>query len=207
MTTALAPAYTRVTRDDVHRYWLDGRELFGVTRVLELTGLSDFSAPHFTEFVRDRGAHVAAAVHFDNQGDLDLDTLDPQLVPYVEAHRLFLSDYGAIVEFTEQFICDEAYGYAGCLDEIVRREINGRARRMLIDIKLGLYESVELQTAAYARGARDLYDQPVILERRALILKPDGDYTLTDPFTSTTDETTFLSALRVCAWRKQHGCL
>jgi hypothetical protein len=205
MTVAAFP-HTRVTRDADHRYWLDGRELFGVTRVLELTGISDFSAPHFTAFVRDRGAHVAAAIHFDNQGDLDLETLDPQLVPYVEAHRAFLRESGAVVEHTEQMVCDEAYGYAGTLDEILLIQRDGRTKRTLIDIKLGLYDSVEIQLAAYARAARDLYAQPVILERRALILKPDGDYTLTPPFVGLTDEQTFLSALRVCAWRKSHGC-
>lgn len=202
------PAYARCTRDVDHRYRLDDRPILGVTKVLDLTGLSDFSGPWFTPEVRDRGAHVAAAIALDHREELDEAALDPQLAPYVEAHRAFLRDSGSVVEFSEQIVCDEAYGYAGTLDEIVIQERNGRPRRILIDVKLGLYDSVAVQLAAYARAARDLYyPQAVVLERRALWLKPDGTYRLTDPFADPVDEHTFLAALKVVRWRQAHGLL
>lgn len=202
MTTAALPT---VTRDEAHRYWYGGQELFGVTRVLELTGLSDFSAPHFTDAVRDRGQYVAMAVELLNEGTLDLDTLDPQLVPYVDAYAAFVRESGVTVEHCERIVYDVDHGYAGTLDLIVTQERRGRLVRMLIDLKLGLYDSVRIQTAAYARAARSLYPTPVVMERRALILRGDGSYTLTEPFTNHLDEVTFLAALRVVQWRKSNS--
>lgn len=187
-----------------HRYTVGERELPSVTRILQDTGLADFSKPWFTDEVRERGQFVHAAIALDNEGALDEDALDPVLVPYVDGWRRYLSESGATVEHYEQPVCDRAAGYAGTLDAIVLEPKQvGPTRRTLLDIKPALYPSVGPQTAAYARCARDLYDKPVLFQRVALILPGDGTYKrmpLTDPL----DEATFLAAVRVFHWRSIH---
>ena len=195
----------RLERTDDHRYLLGDRELPGVTAILQDVGLADFSAPWFTEDVKTRGQLVHAAIALDIEGDLDDETLDPVLVPYVSAWRQFLADTSSVVEHSERFVCDPAVGYAGTLDAIVRSsEANGRVRRTVLDFKPALYPSVGPQVAAYARCASALYDEPTVLHRAALVLTPNGQYRL-HPLMERADEMLFIAALRIFQFRQQHG--
>ena len=187
-----------------HRYTFGERELPSVTRILADVGLTDFSAPWFTEFARERGSLVHAAIALDNEDALDYESLDPVLVGYVDGWRKYLRESGAVVEHFEQPVCDLNVGYAGTLDAIVLEQgQSGPTRRTLIDIKPALYPSVGPQTAAYARCARGLYETPVLFRRAAIVLPGDGTYTrkaLEDPL----DESTFLAAVRIFQWRSIH---
>lgn len=190
-----------------HRYTFDGRELPSVTRILTEARLADFSAPWFTEAVRDRGSRVHAAIALDVVDALDDDTLDPGLAPYVAGWRRYVTESGIAVEHSEVRICDPIAGYAGTLDLVVREPAVARqpTRRTLLDIKPAIYPSVGPQTAAYARCARALYPDPVLLGRAALVLPGDGTYTRV-PLVDRDDELTFLAALRIFQWRASHAC-
>ena len=195
----------RLVRTEEHRYFLGEQELIGVTAVLSESGLADFSAPWFTNEVKQRGQFVHAAIALDVEGALDEETLDPALMPYVYGWRKFLEETGAEVEYSETKLCDPALGLAGTLDAIVRYPHEKvAARRELLDIKPALYPSVKPQTAAYVRMARALYPTTVYFHRAALILPGDGSYTR-EPLTDTTDDALFLSALRVVQFRRTHG--
>jgi hypothetical protein len=188
-----------------HTYAVGDLELPSVTRILAEARLQDFSAPWFTDEVKERGQHVHAAIALDNEGALDEDTLDPVLVPYVAGWRRYLEESGATLEHFEQPVCDRAVGYAGTLDAIVLEPgQRGPTRRTLLDIKPALYPSVGPQTAAYARCARQLYDTPVLFQRAALLLPGDGTYRR-EPLTDASDEMTFLAAVRIFHWRSKHG--
>lgn len=184
-----------------HRYLVGDRELPGVTRILQDVGLADFSAPWFTEAVRDRGSMVHAAIALDNEGALDEEALDPQLVGYLDGWRRYLAESGAEVQHYEQPVCDRVIGYAGTLDAIVCEP--KQRRPILLDIKPALYPSVGPQTAAYARCARELYRSSVLFDRVALILPGDGTYKR-EPLTDASDELTFLAAVRIFHWRSRH---
>src|SRR4051794_4738377 len=93
----------RLERTDDHRYLLGDRELPGVTSILQDVGLADFSAPWFSDAVKERGQLVHEAIAIDIEGDLDDETLDPVLVPYVSAWRQFLIDTGSAVEHSERY--------------------------------------------------------------------------------------------------------
>lgn len=192
----------------LHRYTVGERELPSVTSILREAKLSDFSAPHFTEAVRMRGQLVHAAIALDNEGDLDFDTLDPVLVPYIEGWRRYLSESGAVVEHFEKAVCDLSAGYAGTLDAVVLEPNSrpGPTRRTVLDIKPALYPSVGPQVSAYLRCARGLYDGPVLFQRAALVLPGNGSYRR-EPLTDPTDEPTFLAACRIFHWRAAHGVL
>ena len=188
-----------------HAYTLGERRLPSVTQILADVGVADFSAPHFTEEVLQRGSRVHQAIALDVEEVLDDETLDAELVPYVTAWRRFLSESGATIEHWERPVCDPEQGYAGTLDGIVVLPTPGAVtRRTVLDIKRSLYPSVGPQVSAYARCARALYDHQVIFNRAALVLPGDGSYRL-HMLTDATDEHTFLAALRVFHWRRRHG--
>src|SRR5690606_908757 len=156
MTPATAAAPPLTFDPILHRYMLDGRELISVTTALREAGLIDDS--FWTEEARLRGTYLHAAIALHNEGDLDISSLDPKLVPYFRGYERFLSETRVTIEQTEARVHDEALGYAGTLDLIVAwtSEDGQRiTRRGLIDIKTGsVPPSVGAQTAAYLRCAR-----------------------------------------------------
>lgn|SRR5574341_116369 len=176
-----------------HRYALGGRELPSVTSILRDAGLIDHSAPWFTDEVRNRGTYVHQAIALLVEQDLDWETLDPALVPYVQAFDRWRAEGNFVIEATEQRVCDEALGYAGTADLMAKRWSGATSAWLsyLVDVKCGTVPpSVGPQTAAYAR-CLDFWRF-----RASLNLRSDGAYRfelLEDP----EDEDDFLAALRL----------
>lgn len=129
-----------------HEYRLDGRSLPSVTKVLGI--LQDFGGVPAEVLARaaEFGRHVHQAVDLYNKRTLDEGSLDPALVPYLDAWRTFLADTGAVVVESEKRVWHRTLHYAGTLDVLA----DWRGRRCLIDIKTGaLPRTVGAQTAAY----------------------------------------------------------
>lgn len=187
-----------------HAYTLGERRLPSVTQILADVGVADFSKPHFTEDVAERGRLIHLAIALDNEGDLDDETLDPALQPYIDGWRRFLAESGARVEHWERPVCDPELGFAGTLDGVIVLPSTGVPRKTVLDVKRALYPSAGPQVAAYTRCARALYEGPVLFNRAALVLPGDGSYRL-HMLVDATDEYTFLAALRLYHWRRQHG--
>lgn len=182
-----------------HRYTLpNGRILPSVTQVIHEAGLVDTT--WFTDEARERGTAVHLAIALGD--DLDFEALDDRLRPYVDGWRAFLVDTRAEVLVTERRVCDPVAGYAGTLDSILRMPDLGD---YLIDVKSGgLPATVGLQTAAYRRAY--LLDQmtPTPLRRGCVHLPGDGSYRFVQ-LTDRQDEATFLAALRISLWKRQHS--
>jgi hypothetical protein len=191
----------------LHRYEYDGRELISVTTALREAGLIDDA--FWNEEARLRGEYLHRAIALHNEGDLDINALDPKLVPYFTGYEKFLRDTRVAVEYTEKRVFDDAVGYAGTLDLVVAwlsEDKDRVVRRGLVDVKSGsVPPSVGPQTAAYLRLARPMFGPPHIpVYRFALHLPGDHTYRLI-PLTDAQDEQTFLAALRVATFRRQHG--
>jgi hypothetical protein len=200
-SSATAPTLVRTAS---HQYFFGDRELLGVTRVLDLVGITDFSAPWFSDWHRDRGAMVHQMVALENEGALDEGTLDERLVGYLTGYRLFRAEVGGEVERSETLVSDLTIGAAGTLDLIVQHSADHALRRRLFDIKPADYPATSIQLAAYARMAKSLYDRPVAFSRAALVIPGDGTYRVI-PYDDPHDEQTFLAALRVAHWQVAHG--
>ena len=153
-----------------HTYRLDGVVIPSVTQILEATGISDYSMiPNATRnMALKRGSLVHEAIQFDIEGDLDWETLDPVLVPYVEAARHFRADYGLGGGFVEFRGYNPKWRFAGTLDY--------RPGDLLVDWKCGgAAPWVRTQTAAYA----SFFPEPRKYRRIAVGLFPDGHYDAT----------------------------
>jgi len=184
--------------DEQHRYWLGDRRLPGVTEVLESVGLIDYSV--VPQAIRDqaleRGTYVHEATALDDQDRLSERSLDPVLVPYVAAWRLFRKDSGFTPEVIEEMAYHETLLYAGTPDRIGTM---GK-QRVIIDIKSGgLPPWVMIQLAAY----KAIVDHTLL--RYAVVLKKDGRYSLHGPYTDASDLSVFLGALSVHNWKTEHG--
>ena len=101
-----------------HTYRFSGVVIPSVTQILEATGIIDYSMipPATRNMALKRGSLVHAAIQFDIEGDLDWETLDPVLVPYVEAARHFRADYGLGEGFVEFRGYNPKWRFAGTLD-------------------------------------------------------------------------------------------
>lgn len=178
-----------------HRYYYRGREVPGVTRVLEAEGLVDWShVPSRTlQRAQRRGAYVHEACRFLDEGRLDWESLDYRIKGYVLGWQKFKDESGIRITAVERQLYRD--GYAGTLDRtgILRR------RRTLIDIKTGTVQpAVAVQLAAYEH----LTGKPHL--RYAVLLIKDGDYRLEGPYLDPTDLAAFFAALNLYNWRTSH---
>ena len=172
-----------------HRYFSGGKEMPSVTTVLEEVGLIDkrWYAEYYAEF----GTAVHVATQYDDEGDLDEDDLDPDIVPFVEGWREFRRVSGFEVTAVEVMVACPIHWYAGILDRV--GTMNGRP--CLVDIKTGgVPKWAGLQTAAYERCLKGAYDRYVVQ------LPRKGGYKLT-PFRDPTDREYFLAARAVISWK------
>lgn len=171
-----------------------------VTEALALAGLVDIA--HYTEFGRERGIYVHQAAAMFDRGTLDWESLDPVLVPYMEAYRDFLVQSGLVSQpwtHIEHHVEDPVLGYVGALD----RANDG----MTVDLKTGVAEWwVAVQIAAYRRCLPHSHKRTQFV----LELRDDGTYR----FTPTSDlarmsdreaEKLWLSVLHVAQARRLHS--
>lgn len=80
-----------------HIYCLDGRKVPSVTQVLRAVGIApDYSRvePGILERKRLIGVALHKCLHYLQECDLDPDTVDPEVQPYLVAHKLFVKDRG-----------------------------------------------------------------------------------------------------------------
>ena len=80
-----------------HLYVADGRPVPSVTQVLHSARLAaDYSMvpPDVLERKRTIGQYVHKATQYLDEGCLDLETVDPELQPYLAAYQRFLEESG-----------------------------------------------------------------------------------------------------------------
>lgn len=183
-----------------HRYTLGGRHLPSVTQVLDVLALYEGVSLEVLRRAQEFGTHVHLATELDDRGVLDLDALDPALLPYLRAWRKFRRDSGFAIAAIEERVVHERHGYAGTLD---RRGVYKR-RPTIVDIKTCLApRSVGAQVAAYDAALRAMRGESIAYQRLCVELRPN-DYRvhqLRDP----ADWPLFLSCLNVTLWKNNYA--
>lgn len=186
-----------------HVYTLDGRRLPSVTEIIEPIQAGYAGIPaHVLEKARARGEAVHLAVQYHNEGDLAVETLDIEIVPYFEAYLKFVADTGFKVLGTETAMYSIPFRYAGTPD--LWGEIG--AELWLPDIKCTAVTPpwTAIQTAAYRRLLEEYTGHKA--RRGALQLRGDGTYRFT-PYPAADDArdmATFNACRLVWDWRKNH---
>jgi hypothetical protein len=173
-----------------HQYILDGEVLPSVTQVLTAEGFIDRT--FFTDYGRERGTMVHKATALDDMGALDEDSIDPILVPYLEAWRAFKRDSRIEIVNIEEPLYHKTYLFAGTPDRI--GELNGKWA--IIDIK-----HVSLPWAALQLSAYGILDNLTTAKRLAVELNGNGKYSVRE-YTDRKDKDIFLAALACYQWKK-----
>lgn len=178
-----------------HEYRVDGRPAPSVTRILKSAGLID--ERWSSDGSLRRGSYAHAALEFYDQGDLDETTLDPGLLPYLEAWKKFRAELPFEILAVEERIVHPIYLYAGTLDRRVRLKHGGQ--QAIVDLKTGAPAVWHpLQTAGYAMPFVD----PT--RRFAVYLNGDGKYDLKE-HKDRTDYDVFKAFLTGHFWKKRNG--
>ena len=173
-----------------HEYRYAGRVVPSVTQVLSILSASDFTYvdQELLEAARNRGKHVHAAIDLDNRGELDEESLDPQLLPYLTQWRAFVRDTGFNVTASEQRVYHPTLRYAGTIDTGIWQDAH-----WVLDIKTGAVpRTVGPQTAAYQQA---LTPKP---RRRLCLQLTDHNYRLRE-LKDAADFSIFTSCLNI--WR------
>ena len=200
-----------ITLDDEHVYRvaMDGnlREVPSVTTIMKDVGyypwiFSDKKDSGVIEFPSEKMTPAARGTRIhkiteDIDRGIEVDPIEPELLPFIEAYRQFKSDNTITITQIEEIIFNEDYWYAGALDRVMR--INGVPA--IVDIKTGAkMKTTGVQLAAY-RYAWEKMGGQKDLARFALHLNDSGKYKLV-PYRSAEDLPDFFAAIRVYNFKR-----
>jgi hypothetical protein len=194
-----APAKEFLFDKDAHVYTLGTQRLPSVTEILKGAGVIDDQ--WWTDAGRWRGSAVHAACWYDDQNDLDADSLDERLRGYVDAYRKFRAETGFTPTSIERPLYNDLLGYAGTPDRIGTL---GDGRHCLPDLKSGAQSKVtRYQTAGYAGCLKS----PRKYVRMEVRLRNNGKYSLQiyEPKDFDRDFADFQALIRVFHIRKELG--
>jgi hypothetical protein len=185
-----------------HRYTHDGVDLPSVTTVLKCWSPISKVPDWKLEDARLRGELVHAATAFLDEDDLDLSSVDDEVMGYLEGWRKFRRDYSFVPTMIERRLAHLRWGYAGTPDRFGEWAYKGYVRSVLIDIKTGFEDPTHgPQTAAYAQAIQDSGTR--VTQRATVYLSP-GDYRV-ETYTGMQDWTIFMAALQWHRWKQRHG--
>ena len=180
-----------------HTYRWNNAIVPGVTEILEDCGISDFSmVPRDAlEAAQERGRLVHEITHMYDEDDLDMQSVDPSLQPYLDGWAKFRGDTGFTPELIEERVYNESYRYAGTLDRVGTM---GTGRRTVVDIKTGIYlPAVRLQLTGYSYCLDELADCI------AVYLTDQGKYRVSGPYDPTEYFADFAAALRIWNYKRR----
>lgn len=183
-----------------HVYSVGGRRLPSVTGVLQALDTFENVPLAFLEAAREFGSHVHTAVHLFNIDELDHDTLDSALIPYLDGWCSFLRDTRAQVIESERRVHSKRLGVAGTLDSLMA----WHDLPEVIDVKTGdaIPLSVGPQTAAYRELRLEEGDIKISKTRYCVHLLGAGKYKV-HKLTDARDWHIFLSCLNVYRFAKR----
>lgn len=126
---------------DRHVYTYQGRALPSVTGILKQEGF--INTAFYDDWSREKGSYVHQAIEYELTGELDEESLDDEIRPYLSAFRKFMSESGFIVQQSEIPQISTTYFYAGKPDLYGHFPVNGRLRRFALELnKEGKYKLI-----------------------------------------------------------------
>lgn len=117
---------------DGHVYTYKGEHWPSITQILKAEGFIDTT--WFDEWSRDKGSMVHLACRYDITGELDEDSLDDEIRPYLSAFRKFIAESGFKVEKSEAPGVNTTHRYSGTPDLIGCFPKPGVCRRFALEL-------------------------------------------------------------------------
>jgi hypothetical protein len=209
MTTAEPHIIIPDFDEETHTFRVDGRVVPGVTSILKSAGIghSDTTEDGFEvsedvmEAARDRGTDAHYACQLLDEGDLDWDSLDEEIEPYVAGYERWKESVGFVPDLIEQALYNETDDYCGIVDRCgwIGEE------RVVVDLKTGsggLKPWHSVQTAAYAACLpEEKWPQRIVLVLKATTKKGFTEYRFS-PKTAEWDYEVFKAARTLWTFRE-----
>jgi hypothetical protein len=131
---------------DRHLYFIDGRQVPGITAILREAGFIDYDHvnPGILESAREGGTDLHDATEFYDRGILNESKLDGDLKKQMEGYKAFLKKHKVEFEACEVLVGNPTYSYATLIDRHGRVD----ARRSIVEIKTGApcyWHGIQLQ--------------------------------------------------------------
>lgn len=140
-------AYTLLNSYDVefdegaHLYKYKGKDVDSVTQILQAEKFIDMR--WYDDWSREKGEFVHLSIEYYLTGELDEETLHPEIVPYLEAFKKFINESGFMVEQSEIPQFNSTYCYAGKPDIYGHFPQPKAARRFALELnKEGKYKLI-----------------------------------------------------------------
>lgn len=186
-----------------HRYALDGIPVPSVTQILEPLNRWDHVNPWDLEVARCLGRDVHSAVNLLARGELDWESLDVGIAPYVRAAQNFLRHIGGVVLASEQIVASKRYGCAGTLDLLLY--VNGWSYFCDWKVSASVPTTVGAQLAAYEQLYTETFcnDKRLVRAHRLCVRLQPERYSTQQMNRHSGDWNTFLSALNIHKHRER----
>jgi hypothetical protein len=190
-----------------HTYALDGVDVPSVTGVLKACGLIDFSGiPRLIlEAARLRGTTVHEAVHYYNEGDLNVAWFCdefPGYAGYLQAWVAFRRQRRFVPILNEHRIASRRHQVAGTLDclgvldgeAVLLDYATGRPRDVAKHLQTAAYHALALEWASEDAALAAFFARYPVVRRCAIALRKDGSFRL-EPYGNPADFRTFRTYL------------
>lgn len=178
-----------------HIYKLGDRIIPGVTDTIQ----ANFGTrPWYSEWHAGKGKAVHLAIHYLVTGQLNWDSVDPQIINRVKAFQKFHNETRFSIVESELKMYSERLQFAGTLDLI----FSGQGL-ILGDIKSHIEPILELQLGAYSLLYEERFKKK-IKKACGIQLKDNGDYQLKWYKDVTRIQRIFLASLTVANFKNQH---
>lgn len=195
-----------------HTYELNGtKALFSVTEVLQKAGLINYS--FLSQWQREQAMSLGKAIHtatrYEDEKDLDEDSVIEAVHPYLASWRKFKKETGWENYDIEKPLFSPKLKIAGTPDRIGTMNLTTSVvpekyllRTTVLDIKKGKPQAAGEQTAGYQIMYDEINKTPLPIKlRMAVVLNKKGDYSL-EFYEDDFDLVVFRSAY-FCALRKE----
>jgi hypothetical protein len=182
-----------------HKYMYNGQRVPSVTQVLSSVGLIDLSMvpADILHEACEFGGIVHLATELFDQGRLDFNSINSEVLRCVRAWERFLIDCDVQILEIEKRVYSNRYKFAGTLDRIA--VIKGKL--WILDIKTGTKQKAyEVQTGGYSISYKEMTGIRAI-KRMSVYL--DGEKYKIDEHKKLEDESVFLSALAVHNYKRR----
>lgn len=188
--SAVAENLLSVDREK-HEYRYNGRKLISITEAMQAAGVIEKT--YGTDYDLWVGTATHRAIELYIKGTLKWETLDPALVPRVEAWGEFVTHTGFVATDTEKAVCNPILGIAGMLDVL---GVFPNGKEGIVEIKSGnVSRWAGVQTAGQDMllgGAR---------RQRFGIKIPQFGRPAVKPFNDPDDYAVFHAAIVIANWK------
>ena len=182
-----------------------------VTEILQSAGLIDFSMVN--EDVMRRAQAFGTAVHVATElwdkGVLDIETVDPELIPYLNGWKQFVEDYKITInpgEMEKRFE-SKKYGFSGTPDRWP--EIAGKITVIDIKSSSSMYVATAIQTMLYQILLEEHGIKPKQRWGVQLLGEPTPGKKLyrVEPYTDSSDRSVALSCVNLHHFKTRKGLI